>query len=185
MTSKLSELALEYVGKYPEDWEAAKNALLEAIDKDAKLRRTILDEAVYVAVRDLVTTTGISAREEFWRLDNIDAVREAQDEGKLCKPGEETKPAKFRVRSTAMEKDWMVYPMENGKRIGDCTFAEMTEWGLKFIGIGNTYLLRGLCFQEIGSRGAKYPDAKVKDKMSSKALARIMESPRVPETGVA
>lgn len=179
--SVFRQLVDERLEKNEEDWRKAADEILRVLNKDKKLLEEALPEIMYCAVRQVVQTVGSYPRTDYWELkkqeEQEEAVLVAQEEGRLCKKGEETKPSPYLLRSFANpENKWLEYRAKNGKKVGDCTGAEMEEEAEYFGKRAVSYRYRAEFYGEIARKMKRHGGKLVKDVLSDRQIQKIAEA---------
>ena len=173
--SVFRQLVDERLAKNEEDWRKAADEILRVLDKDKKLLEIVLPEIMYCAVRHVIQTVGASPRQDFWELEE-EAVLTAQEQGWLCKKGEETKPSPYIALSFSNPQNkWLEYRAKNGKKVGDCNGAEMEEEAEYFGKRATTYRYRAELYGEIARKMKRHGSKLVKDVLSDRQIQKIAE----------
>jgi hypothetical protein len=176
--SVFRQLVDERLEKNKEDWRKAADEILRVLNKDKEFLEIALPEIMYCAVRHVVQTVGASPRSDYWKLkEQEEAVLVAQKEGRLCKKGEETRPSPYIALSFANpDNDWLVYQTKNGKKVGNCTGAEMEEEAKYFGKRATTYRYVAELYGEIAKKMKRHGDKFVKDVLSNRQIHKIAEA---------
>lgn len=178
--SVFRQLVDEHLAKHEEDWHKAADGILRVLNKDKKLLEVALPEIMYCAVRHVVQHVGAAPRSNYWELamqEQDEAVLAAQEQGKLCKKGEETKPSPYLRRSFAnSEQKWMEYRVKNGKKLGDYTGAEMRDEADYFEKLAKSYTWRAGLFREIASRMPVSGTKRIREVLSERQVAKMAEA---------
>lgn len=176
--SVFRQLVDEHLAKHEEDWYKASGEILRVLNKDKKLLEEALPEIMYCAVRNIVQRVGAAPRSDYWRLEDQDAaVLAAQEQGRLCKKGEETRPSPYLRRSFANpEQKWMEYLVKNGKKLGDYTGAEMRDEADYFEKLAKSYAWRAGLFREIASRMPASGTKRIREVLSERQVAKMAEA---------